>query len=164
MGRAHVVAPRLKLVALRLVRLVCSFADNCAARLLPGYIREDLRTGYGLRFSTEIYRSKRFSTNTYRKLVLFLEKSPKISGNLREFTGECNLEILCFNSLLIQGSRPESVAFPSVCQEAPGTPGSCTNRFRKLSCLLSNSVSDFIVYAKFGFGFDRLRYQYWFRM
>ena len=44
---------------------------------------------------------KRFSTNTYGKLVLFLQKSPSISGNLREFTGECNLGILNSSSLLI---------------------------------------------------------------
>ena len=32
-------------------------------------------------------REKTVSTNTYRKkLVVFLQKSPKISGNLREFT------------------------------------------------------------------------------
>ena len=57
-------------------------------------IRGYLRTGYGLRRSTEIYRSKRekrFPTNTCRKLVLFLQKSPKVSGNLRGFTEECNL-------------------------------------------------------------------------
>ena len=34
------------------------------------------------------------STNTYRKLVLILQKSLKISGNLRECMGECNLGIL----------------------------------------------------------------------
>ena len=37
---------------------------------------------------------KRFSTNTYRKLVLFLQTSPKIFGDLREFTAECNLGIV----------------------------------------------------------------------
>ena len=53
---------------------------------------------------------KRFSTNTYRKLVLLLQKSPKISRNLREFTGECNLGILYSSSLL----HPVSVRrFPS---------------------------------------------------
>ena len=59
-------------------------------RLRPRWLREDLRTGYGLRFSTEANGRKRFSTNTYRKLILFLLKSPKVSGDLREFTGECN--------------------------------------------------------------------------
>ena len=34
---------------------------------------------------------KQCSTNTYRRLVLFLQTSPETSGNLREFTGECNL-------------------------------------------------------------------------
>ena len=48
------------------------------------HIREDLSTGYGLRFSMEIYGRKRFSTNTYRKLVLFLQKSAETSGSLRE--------------------------------------------------------------------------------
>ena len=70
------------------------------------YLREDLSTEYGLRFSTEIYgskRQKRFSTNTYRKLVLLLHKSSKISGNLREFTGYCNLGILYSSSLLKLG-------------------------------------------------------------
>ena len=67
--------------------------------------REYLGTGYGLRFSTEIYGSKRFSTNTYRSLALFLQKSPKISGNLQEFTGECNLDILYSSSLLSMGNR-----------------------------------------------------------
>ena len=47
------------------------------------HIREDLSTGYGLRFSTEIYWRKRFSTNTYRKLVLFLQKSPKSTNTSR---------------------------------------------------------------------------------
>ena len=45
-------------------------------------------TGYGLRFPTEIYgnkRRQRFSTKAYRKLVLFLQKSPEISGSLWEF-------------------------------------------------------------------------------
>ena len=55
-------------------------------------VREDLITGYGLRFSPEIYGSKRektVSTNTYRKLVLFvlcrhLRKSLGTSGSLQE--------------------------------------------------------------------------------
>ena len=65
-----------------------------------GKVREYLSTEYGLRFSEEIYGRKRFSTNTYRNRVCFLEKSSKISGNLREFTGECNLGILYSSSLL----------------------------------------------------------------
>ena len=43
---------------------------------------------------------KRFSTNTHRNLVLFLQTSRKIFGNLREFSGECNLGILYCSSLL----------------------------------------------------------------
>ena len=35
----------------------------------------------------------------YRSLAL-LRKSPKVSGDLREFTGECNLEILYSSPLL----------------------------------------------------------------
>ena len=54
-------------------------------------IQRVLDTGYGLRFSTTTYGSKRekqrFSTNMYRKLVLFLQRSPNISGNIREFNG-----------------------------------------------------------------------------
>ena len=46
--------------------------------------RADLSTGYGLRCSTKIYGRKRFPTNTYRRLVLFLQKSPETSGSLRE--------------------------------------------------------------------------------
>ena len=44
--------------------------------------------------STGANGRKQFSANTYMKLVLFLQRSPNISGNLREFTGECNLGIL----------------------------------------------------------------------
>ena len=46
----------------------------------------DSSTGYGLRFSTEIYGRKWFSTNSCRKLFLFLEnlrKSPATSGSFR---------------------------------------------------------------------------------
>ena len=57
------------------------------------FLREDLCAGYGVRFSTK----------TCWKLVLFLQKSLKISGNLREFMGECNLGILYSSSLLILG-------------------------------------------------------------
>ena len=64
-------------------------------------LREDLGTGYGLRFPTEIYGRKWFSTKTFRKPVLFLQTSLKISGNLLlwEFTGECTLGILYSSSL-----------------------------------------------------------------
>ena len=62
-------------------------------------------TGSGfLRKPTGANRRKRFSTNTYSELVLFLQKSPKVFGNLREFTGECNLGILYSGSLLVTGS------------------------------------------------------------
>ena len=74
----------------------------------PGSAAADLRGAgdkrvleYGVRApvfygrpSTGANRRKRFSTKTYRKLVLFLQKSSKVSGNLREFKGECNLEFL----------------------------------------------------------------------
>ena len=40
--------------------------------------------GKELRFSAEIYGRKRFSTNTYRKLVMFSHKSPETSGSLRD--------------------------------------------------------------------------------
>ena len=65
--------------------------------------REDSTTGCGLRFSTEIYGSKRQRTVFHECLhkdclVLTVEKSPKISGNLRESTGE--LGILYSSSLL----------------------------------------------------------------
>ena len=42
-----------------------------------GTLREDLSTGYGLRFSA----------NTCGKPVLFLQKSHEVSRNLWEFTG-----------------------------------------------------------------------------
>ena len=62
-----------------------------------------LSTGTGsgfLRKPTGANGSKRFSTETHRNIVLFLQKSPNISGNLRESTGECNLGILYPSSLL----------------------------------------------------------------
>ena len=69
--------------------------QNLAER--AGRISEYLGTGYGLRFSTEIYGNKRgemaFQETASRKL-LFLQKYPKISRSLREFTGKCNLGIL----------------------------------------------------------------------
>ena len=52
-------------------------------------------TGYGfLLTSTGANGRKRFSTNTYRHIVLLLRKSPNISESLEESTGECNLGIL----------------------------------------------------------------------
>ena len=47
-----------------------------------------------LRKPTAANRRNHFSTKTYRKLVLVLQKSPNISGNLRESTGEGNQGIL----------------------------------------------------------------------
>ena len=47
-----------------------------------GDVKRGLEYGYGLRCSTEIYGRKRFSWNTYRKLALFLPKSPETSGSL----------------------------------------------------------------------------------
>ena len=63
----------------------------------------NLSTGYGLRFSTDIHVSKQEKTVFYKGLqtfVLFLQKSPKTSGNLREFMGTCNLGILSSSSLV----------------------------------------------------------------
>ena len=77
--------------------------DGGGAALLTGlgsgaaYLREYLSTGYGLRFSTEIYGSKREKTvfHEYLQEACFvLTEISEISGNLREFTGECNLGIL----------------------------------------------------------------------
>ena len=53
------------------------------------------------------YRRKRFSTNTCRKLGL-LQKSPDISGNLQESTGERNQEILYSSSPLTGCGPPRS--------------------------------------------------------
>ena len=57
-------------------------------------ISEYLSTGYGLRFSTEIYGCKREKTvfREYLQEACFV--LTEIPGNLREFTGECNLGIL----------------------------------------------------------------------
>ena len=71
-------------------------------------LREYLSAGYGLQFSMEINGSKRFFTNTYGNIdliVLFLHTSPKISGNLREFTRECNVGILYSSCLLCVSAR-----------------------------------------------------------
>ena len=62
-------------------------------------------TGSGfLRKSTGANGRTRFSPNTNITPVLFLQTSPKVSGNLREFTGECNLGIPYSSSLLMFGS------------------------------------------------------------
>ena len=53
-------------------------------------VREDLSTGYGLRFSTETYGSKREKTvfQEYLQEACFvLTDISKLSRNIREFTG-----------------------------------------------------------------------------
>ena len=70
-------------------------------------------TGSGFLWkSTGANRRKRFSTNTYRNTVLFLQKSPRITGNLRELTGSCNLGILYSSSLLDINHRSQSSLSP----------------------------------------------------
>ena len=66
-----------------------------------GRIRGDLSTGYGLRFSMEIYGSKREKTvfREYLQEACFVSEVCEISGNLQELTGECNLGILYSSSL-----------------------------------------------------------------
>ena len=57
---------------------------------LPPQPAERNASFFGCRFSTEIYRSKRDETvfhENYRTPVLLLQKSTKVFGNLREFTG-----------------------------------------------------------------------------
>ena len=44
--------------------------------------------------------TSRWSATTTGKLCLFFQEPPKIFGDLREFTGECNLGILYSSSLL----------------------------------------------------------------
>ena len=68
----------------------------------------DLSTRYGLRFSTGASGRKRFSTNTYRKCVVFLLKSSN-SGNLRELAGECHVGILYSSSLLFASASAVAV-------------------------------------------------------
>ena len=50
-------------------------------------LREYLSTGYGLRFSTQTYRSKREKTFFHESLQEYCFVLTEISGNLREFTG-----------------------------------------------------------------------------
>ena len=73
-------------VFVRAPRTLVCFADTCIAKMIQllSCVREDSSTQYGLWFSAEIYGRKRFPTNTYRKLVLLLRKSPETSGSLRE--------------------------------------------------------------------------------
>ena len=83
---------------------IVSSSSSSSLMIIAYIFTINLSTGYGLRSSTEIYGSKRenrcFPINTYRKLVLFLHKSPNVSRNMREFTGECNLGMLYYSSLL----------------------------------------------------------------
>ena len=66
---------------------------SCKRIVLREYSSSGMGSGF-LRKSAGTNGRERFSTKAYRKLVLFLQKSSKISGNLREFPGECNLGIL----------------------------------------------------------------------
>ena len=73
-------------------------AHLCAS--LEYGVRDDLSTGYRLRFSSEIYRSDRDKTVFIENLQDTCGVLTQISGVLREFTGECNLGILSSSSLL----------------------------------------------------------------
>ena len=110
-------------------------------------IRECLSTGYGLRFSTEIFGSKREKTvfhETYRKPVLFLQKSPKISRNLREFTGECNLGILCSGSLSHQTPAAQARTVSSAGCDAPRARATAMRRHRTVYGHTGDPVYGFI--------------------
>ena len=53
--------------------------------------------GYGLRFSTEIYGSKRGNADFHEYLqeaCVVLTDISENTWNLREFTGDCNLGVL----------------------------------------------------------------------
>ena len=76
------------------------------------FLREYLSMGCGLWFSTGANGRKRFSTNTYRNIDLFLHKSPKVFGSLREFTGKCNPGIL--HSVYLLCLHPQSVVLPAL--------------------------------------------------
>ena len=75
-------------------------------------IREYSSAGYAgsgfPRKSTGANGRKLFSTNTYRKLVLFLLTSPKVSGNPWEFSGEGDLGMLYSSSLFRQSWNLEN--------------------------------------------------------
>ena len=71
-------------------------------------LEHGVRAPVCLRKSTGANGRNQFSANMYRKLVSFLRRSPNIPGNLREFSGECNLGILYSSSLLRDyGSDPQ---------------------------------------------------------
>ena len=73
-------------------------------------LREDLSTEYGLRFSTEIYGSRWAKAVFHEYLQEACFDLAEISGNLREFTGECNLGILCSSSLLGASIHPSRMS------------------------------------------------------
>ena len=92
------------------------FDPGAWARHLPPLpqLREDLSAGCGLRFSREVYGSKREKTvlreHVTGSFLLLLQRPPKeISGNLQEFTGKSNLGILYASSLLPAWSLRENV-------------------------------------------------------
>ena len=98
---------------------------------------------------------KRLSTNTYRKPALFLQKSPKISGNLWEVMGECQSRnpVLQFP---LSSSPPPACAAPAGPATSPaarrrsrrpGTGPTCPVRvvFVCMVCLLCYLVHTFMV-------------------
>ena len=82
-------------------RALTCLSRNSMPRASWKSLREYLSTGYGLRFSTEIYGSAREKTVFHKYLQEVCFVHTEISGNLREFTGECNLGILYYSSLLV---------------------------------------------------------------
>ena len=74
-----------------------SFLSSLASdlgRALASHVKRVLECGVRTPVFYGNLREKTDCHKTCRKLVFFLRKSPKISGNLREFSGECNLGIL----------------------------------------------------------------------
>ena len=80
-------------------RTRCRYASTWVRGNVSGFLRKSMGEG-----------RKRFSTNTYRNIGLFLQQSLNISGNLREFTGYCNLGILYSSSPSADVIRPWHVA------------------------------------------------------
>ena len=67
-----------------------------------GVLEYGVRTGSGfLQKPMGANGRKRFSTTTHATLMLFLQESPNISGNLWECSGQCNLGIMYPSSLFI---------------------------------------------------------------
>ena len=91
--------------------------------------REYLSMGYGLRLSTEIYGRKRFPTKTYRKCVLCLQKSPGVSGSLRD---NVTYHIICYlmlcymihYAMLYHITRTEALEYPEATDASSWT---CTS-------------------------------------